>query len=85
MQDRANSPGGGRPRPAPREEGRECRKNSTHTPKLESTGQFIRKGIALHRQRVVSSEAENERDRVKVLRGTQKNRDDRDEDSERDN
>ena len=29
--------------------GRECRKNSTHTPKLRSKGKFIRKGVTLHR------------------------------------
>lgn len=53
--------------------GRECRKNSTYMPKVESKGKFMRKGVTLHihsmdsyqRQRMRESKRDKERERVK--------------------
>lgn len=61
-QDRADFPEGGR-RPSPCSErggsfGGGGRKSSMHTPKLESDGKFIRKGVTLRRQRVVCQRRE---------------------------
>lgn len=75
MQDRANptpSPPtpNGNSNPAPREGGflTEHREEFKHMPELGSKGKFVREGLTLHRQNVVTSQ------RLKVIeqRGTEK-------------
>ena len=65
MQDRASAPEGEKTRPCTdrRRESfcGECRKNSTHILKFESTGMFNRKRVTVHRQSVVSSQRQRVR------------------------